>query len=91
MSRLLAAFLCLWALASTGAAQEPMTLTVRPSGVDQPDGLSPEAQEREARLRRRMEENDFLFRNICIQCGGANRAGPSAPFEPMDALGASRR
>ena len=71
------------------AAQEPLTLTVRPSGFD---GLTAEARAREARLQRRMQEADFLFRNICTHCGGGiDRPGSTAPFNPLDALSTPRR
>jgi hypothetical protein len=73
------------------AAQEtkPPLLVVRPSGVDQ---QSEEARQREDRLYRRMRENDYLFRNICVQCGGGvNRAGSNAPFNPIQALGPGQR
>jgi hypothetical protein len=75
----------------TAAAQEakPPLLVVRPSGIDQQNA---EARAREDRLYRRMRENDYLFRNICVQCGGGvNRAGANAPFNPIQALGPGQR
>ena len=86
--RLLLSTLFAAALATAAAAQQPLTLTVRPSGVD---GLSAEARAREALLQRRMREADSLFRNICVRCGGRERPGADAPFQPLDALTAPRR
>ncbi len=69
-------------------AQEALTLTVRPSQ----HGLSAEARERQARLERRMREAEYLFRNICIHCGGGiDRPGEHAPFNPIEALAEPRR
>jgi hypothetical protein len=86
----MAAVLAVAALAASPAgAEEPLTLTVRPSGVDT---LTPEARAREARLQRRMQEADYLFRHICTRCGGGSeRRGSTAPFNPIDALSAPRR
>jgi len=90
MRALLVAVMVLAALVALPAtAQEPLTLTVHPSGVD---GLSEEGQAREARLQRRLKEADFLFRNICTRCGrGTDGPGSTAPFNPIDALGTPRR
>jgi hypothetical protein len=74
--------------ASTAGAQEALTLTVRPSGLDV---LSAPAREREALLLRRMEENEFLFRRICDRCGGRDRPRANAPFDPIGTLRAPRR
>ena len=77
------------AAGTSSAAQEALTITVRPSHRD---GLSAEARERQARLQRRMEEAEYLFRNICIRCGGGvDRPGADAPFNPLDALATLRR
>jgi hypothetical protein len=61
----------------------PLSITVRPSRVD--DGTD-EAREREDRLYRRMQQNDFDFRHICTGCGEAAPAGGGAPFNPIEAL-----
>jgi hypothetical protein len=79
--------------AGAASAQESSStlplLKVRPSGVDR---KAEEARAREDRLLRRMQENDYLFRNICIQCGGGvNRAGSNAPFYPVQSLPAASR
>jgi hypothetical protein len=78
-------------LESAARAQEaqPPLLVVRPSGVD---AKTDEARAREDRLYRRMRENEYLFRNICVQCGGGvNRTGANAPFNPIQALGPNQR
>src|SRR4051794_8493900 len=75
------------AAAAEGA--KPPLLIVRPSGVDD---KTDDARAREDRLYRRMQENDYLFRNICVQCGGGiNRAGANAPFNPLQSLSPSQR
>ena len=83
------------ALSATAAAQtaaqptKPPFLVVKPSGFDE---RTEEAKAREDRLLRRMEQNDYLFRNICVHCGGGvNRVGSNAPFNPIQALGPQQR
>lgn len=79
------------AVAFPATAQEakPPLLVVKPSGVDD---TTDEAKAREDRLYRRMQQNDYLFRNICVHCGGGiNRAGANAPFNPIKALSGSHR
>jgi hypothetical protein len=79
----------LTAATSSAEAQEALTLTVRPSHSD---ALSAAARERQARLERRMREAEYLFRNICIHCGGGiDRPGAHAPFNPIEALASPRR
>ena len=64
-----------------------MTMNVRPSGYEGSD----EARAREARLQKRMQEADYLLRNICIQCGGGiDRPGAYGPVDPVATLGASK-
>jgi hypothetical protein len=83
LAALLAALLTAAGLAGPASAQEPLRFTVRPAI----GGLSPEAQEREARLERRMRENEFLFRSICKGCGAlSNQLATDAPFDPVGAL-----
>ena len=88
MRLLWAAVVIAVAAGTNSVAQEALTLTVRPS----PEGLSDQARARQARLQRRMEEAEYLFRNICIRCGGGlDRPGAYAPFNPADALATPRR
>jgi hypothetical protein len=84
-------FILLLSIGGTATAQnaQPPLLVVRPSGFDQ---KTDEARAREDRLYRRMQENDYLFRNICVHCGGGiNRSGANAPFNPIQALGPAQR
>ena len=83
------------AMAAGAAAQTPSEntkppfLVVKPSGFDE---RTEEAKTREDRLLRRMEQADYLFRNICIHCGGGvNRVGSNAPFNPIQALSPQQR
>jgi hypothetical protein len=78
------------AAAQTSAeSTKPPFLVVKPSGFDE---RTEEAKAREDRLLRRMEQNDYLFRNICIHCGGGvNRVGSNAPFNPIQALSPQQR
>jgi hypothetical protein len=83
-----AALACPAFLVGPAAAQEepasrPLTLTVRPSGRDpSPD----EALARQERLLKRMSQNDFMFRSICVQCGDAWKHNSYAPFDPTRSL-----
>jgi hypothetical protein len=89
MRRFIAAVLSVLAVAAAPAtAQDAMTLTVRPSGFDD---LSPAARARAERLQRRLREADFLFRHICVGCGGIEGPGANAPFDPIGALDRPRR
>jgi hypothetical protein len=69
--------------AAAQGQSRPLTLNVRPSGV--------EAETAEERLERRLRQNEFLFRSICIHCSPADRNASSAPFNPLDTLGSVRR
>jgi hypothetical protein len=79
-------------LVSTTALSQsatPPSFVVKPSGFDE---RTEEAKAREDRLLRRLERDDYLFRNICVHCGGGvNRAGSNAPFNPMQALSLQAR
>jgi hypothetical protein len=88
MHRILMSAVLLLALPSAVSAEEtdqpPLRLRVSPSGID--DAAS-ESQARQARLLRRMQQSDFLFRSICVRCGGrADFPYMTAPFEPEAAL-----
>jgi hypothetical protein len=58
-------------------------LNVTPSGVEE--------ESEEQRLDRRLRQREFLFRSICIHCGGVDRYPSRAPFHPLDALAPGRR
>jgi len=83
------------AMAGVAAAQTPAETTKPPFIVVKPSGFderTEDAKAREDRLLRRMEQNDYLFRNICIHCGGGvNRIGSNAPFNPIQALSPQQR
>ena len=64
-------------------SSRPLTLNVRPSGVE---------EETEAeRLDRRLRQREYMFRSICIQCSSADRNALRAPFHPLEALAPARR
>lgn len=74
---------------SSAPAQEavpspPLTLTVRPSGIE---------ETRAERLARRAQDLDFAFRSICRGCARApDRLDASgAPFTPVEVLDRPRR
>jgi hypothetical protein len=88
MHRNLMSAVLLLALSSAASAEEagaaPLRLRVSPLAVD--DAAS-ESLARQERLMRRMQQNAFLFRSICVQCGGrADFPNVTAPFEPEAAL-----
>jgi hypothetical protein len=84
-----ALFILGFAGAAAAEDAKPPLLIVRPSGIDD---KTDEARAREDRLYRRMQENDYLFRNICVRCGGGiNRVGANAPFNPIKTLSPSQR
>jgi hypothetical protein len=71
-------------LAEEASASSALAITVRPSRIE--PGTD-EAREREERLHRRMQRNEFHFRNICTGCGGGMpQPGANAPFSPIEAL-----
>ncbi|HEU4519816.1 MAG TPA: hypothetical protein VFS03_09890 [Microvirga sp.] len=51
---------------------------------------APDPRTRQERLLRRMEAADDLMRHIYIHCGGVERPGDGAPFEPLARLNAAR-
>lgn len=76
----------LWSGAASAQDAPALTLSVRPSGYE----AGEEARGREERLRKKMEQAEFLLRNICIQCGGGiNRPGAYGPVDPVATLGRS--
>jgi hypothetical protein len=65
--------------ASAEETSQPLTLEVRPSGV--------EGETDDQKLDRRLKRAEFLFRSICTHCGAASAGSASAPFRPYDTLG----
>lgn len=88
------AVLALAVLALAGAPapaqeREALPLVVRPRATE--GSVSEEARARQERLLRRMQDADYLFRNICRNCGGAiEGAGAYDPFDPLARLNAGR-
>ena len=65
--------------ASAEETSQPLTLEVRPSGI--------EGETDDQKLDRRLKRAEFLFRSICTHCGAASAGRSSAPFRPYDTLG----
>ena len=78
-------------LAGSASAQEVPTLRVKPLPAPKEADIAAETQARQERLLKRMQQADYLFRNICRNCGGAIE-GPHAydPFDPPSRLAAGR-
>jgi hypothetical protein len=79
---------CAAGLAGPALAQStPLPpITVRPSGIEDEGAASRERQER---LMRRMQADEYRFRHICTHCLGGVAAG-GAPFHPLQALGGGK-
>jgi len=78
-------------LAGPGLAQgapesRPLQLTVRPSGYE---AEANEAQERQQKLLKRLEQSDHMIRSICVNCGDGWKHQIYAPFNPLASLGRS--
>ncbi|MFL5197504.1 MAG: hypothetical protein ACJ8BE_11385 [Microvirga sp.] len=89
MTRFLSALALAGSLAGPALAQDTALppITVRPSGVED-EGAA--ARERQERLMRRMQADEYRFRHICTHCvSGAG--GAAAPFHPLQALGGRER
>ena len=76
-------------LAGPGLAQsEPegkaLQLKVRPSGYD---AVANEAQARQEKLLKRLEQSNHMMRSICINCGDSWKHQIYAPFNPLASLG----
>lgn len=69
--------------APSAPASAPLVLTVKPSGYD----ADAEAQARQERLLRRMEQVDYSVRSICVNCGDGWKHQTYAPFNPLQSLG----
>jgi hypothetical protein len=88
MHRILMSAVLLLAFSPAPSAEEaspaPLRLRVSPSGIDH---AASESLVRQERLMRRMQQSDFLFRSICVRCGGrSDFPYVTAPFEPEAAL-----
>ncbi|QFU15746.1 hypothetical protein [Microvirga thermotolerans] len=66
------------------AGSNPLVLTVRPSGYE--TGADSEAQARQERLLKRMEQADYSVRSICVNCGDGWKHQTYAPFNPLQSL-----
>ncbi|MBZ6076066.1 hypothetical protein [Microvirga puerhi] len=64
------------------SSSNPLVLTVRPSGYD----ADAEAQARQERLLKRMEQADYSVRSICVSCGDGWKHQTYAPFNPLQSL-----
>lgn len=71
------------ALAESAPQSGPMVLRVRPSGYDSERN---EAQMRQERLLRRLEQSNHMVRSICVNCGDQWKHQIYAPFYPLAAL-----
>ncbi|MCB8820398.1 hypothetical protein [Microvirga rosea] len=67
---------------SSGTPSNPLFLTVKPSGYE----ADTEAQARQERLLKRMEQADYSVRSICVNCGDAWKHQTYAPFNPLQSL-----
>jgi len=76
------------ALAQAAPEGKAMQLTVRPSGYD---AQTNEAQERQQKLLKRMEQADYMVRSICVNCGDHWKHQTYAPFNPLASLKPSTR
>ncbi|MCG7392282.1 hypothetical protein MHY87_05130 [Microvirga sp. ACRRW] len=76
------------ALAQEAApAAQGLQLTVRPSGYD----AQSEAQKRQEKLLKRLEQSDHMIRSICINCGDSWKHQIYEPFNPYASLKPSAR
>ncbi|MXQ14761.1 hypothetical protein [Microvirga makkahensis] len=69
-------------------ATEGLHLTVRPSGYEAEQN---EAQRRQERLLKRLEQSNHMIRSICINCGDSWKHQIYEPFDPYASLKASAR
>jgi hypothetical protein len=75
-------------LAQEAAGSKALQLRVRPSGVEPAPS---EAQQRQERLLKRMEQSDHMVRSICVNCGDHWKHQIYAPFNPYASLAPSAR
>ncbi|HZH10236.1 MAG TPA: hypothetical protein VEZ24_07695 [Microvirga sp.] len=76
------------AFAQSASNGQGMRLTVRPSGYESEQN---EAQARQEKLLRRLEQSDHMIRSICVNCGDAWKHQIYAPFNPYASLKPSDR
>lgn len=65
-----------------------LQLTVRPSGYEAEQN---DAQERQEKLLKRLEQSNHMIRSICINCGDSWKHQLYEPFNPYASLKASAR
>lgn len=76
------------ALAQEAGKSGALQLRVRPSGYEPEPG---EAQRRQERLLKRMEQSDHMVRSICVNCGDSWKHQIYAPFNPYASLSPSAK
>jgi hypothetical protein len=76
------------ALAQEAGNGKALQLRVRPSGHEAELG---EAQKRQERLLKRMEQSDHMVRSICVNCGDHWKHQIYAPFNPYASLAPSAK
>lgn len=69
-------------------AAQGLKITVRPSGYDAEQN---EAQKRQEKLLRRLEQSNHMIRSICINCGDSWKHQIYEPFNPYASLNPSAR
>lgn len=84
-----AAAVILLAAAAAAEDAQPLTFTVRPSGVEDAGAA---ARRRQELLSRRLEDAAWSLRAICRQCSREiDRNLSPAPFRPLETLDGSPR
>jgi hypothetical protein len=76
------------ALAQEAGKSQALQLRVRPSGYEPAPS---EAQLRQERLLKRMEQSNHMVRSICVNCGDSWKHQIYAPFNPYASLAPSAR
>jgi hypothetical protein len=76
------------ALAQETGKNQALQLRVRPSGYEPEPS---EAQRRQERLLKRMEQSDHMVRSICVNCGDSWKHQIYAPFNPYASLAPSAK
>jgi hypothetical protein len=65
-----------------------LQITVRPSGYDAEEN---DAQKRQEKLLKRLEQSNHMIRSICVNCGDAWKHQIYEPFNPYASLKPSAR